>query len=134
MSEKDIVADIRLGCSRGSVRLFQNVVGLAYLKRKDGTYQKYKIGLGVGTSDLIGLVSRVVTPDMVGKTIAQFLAVEVKTPKGRLSPEQKNFIEMVKGLGGAAFVARSQDEVHNELRSLGKQDESRSEGALDNGT
>jgi hypothetical protein len=37
----------------------------------------------------------------------RFLAVEVKAECGRLSPEQKRFLEEIGGLGGLAIVARS---------------------------
>ena len=69
------------------------------------------MGLCEGSSDLIGWVSREITPDMVGKRIAQFLAVETKSPKGRASSEQKNFIAAVKKAGGAAGIARTEAEA-----------------------
>lgn len=116
MKEKELVNTIRTEVSRGNVRLFQNVVGMVYVKRGN-RYEPMRVGLGVGTSDLIGLVSVTVTPDMVGKKLAQFLAVEVKTETGKLRPEQANFIEQVKQLGGKAFVARSVQEVRDGIEA-----------------
>jgi hypothetical protein len=48
---------------------------------------------------------------MVGKTIGVFVALEVKTPKGKPTDEQINFIQRVCDLGGFAGVARSVEEA-----------------------
>jgi hypothetical protein len=68
-------------------------------------------GLCIGSSDLIGLRSLVVGPELVGQRIARFAAVEVKSPTGRLTREQTAFIETVKRLGGLAGPARSPEEA-----------------------
>lgn len=108
MSEQSIQQDIRLALgSAPGVRAFRNNVG-AY-KAPDGRVIRY--GLFVGSSDLIGWRSVVITPDMVGQTFAQFLSVEVKTPKGVVSPEQRTWIENVRKAGGVAVVARSAADV-----------------------
>ena len=57
-------------------------------------------GLCKGSSDLVGL-------DPTGR----FLAVEVKTPSGRPSKEQLNFIQRVNEAGGIAGIARSPQEA-----------------------
>ena len=44
-----------------------------------------------------------------------FVAIEVKTKKGRLSENQKQFIKEVNENGGIAFVARSVDDVRTRL-------------------
>ena len=56
-----------------------------------------------------------VTEEMVGQEIAQFAAVEVKTPKGRVKPEQQQFINHVLSAGGVAGIARSVDEAQKLL-------------------
>jgi hypothetical protein len=66
-----------------------------------------------GMADLGGWMPVEVTPDMVGKTIAVYAQVEVKTTD-RPSPEQLQWIEMVRGAGGIAGIAH--DEV--ELREI----------------
>jgi hypothetical protein len=48
---------------------------------------------------------------MVGQRFARFLSVEVKTPTGRLSPEQETWRQAVLKAGGIAVVARSVDDV-----------------------
>lgn len=62
-------------------------------------------GLCVGSSDLVGIA-----PD------GRFLAVEVKTPKGRPTKEQLRFIEAVRNAGGIAGIARSVDEALDLIR------------------
>ncbi|MEM7046052.1 MAG: VRR-NUC domain-containing protein [Pseudomonadota bacterium] len=77
-------------------RVFRNNVGVA-------TYpggERVRYGLCPGSSDLIGWMPVTITPEMVGKTVAVFLAVEVKGPRGRLSGAQENFLERVKKAGG----------------------------------
>lgn len=64
-----------------------------------------------GMSDGCGLVSVTVTPDMVGKRLAVFLAVEDKQGTGRLTDEQAKFIKAIRALGGRAGVARSDADV-----------------------
>lgn len=68
-----------------------------------------------GGSDLIGYRRVRVTEEMVGQEIAQFAAVEVKTPRGRVKAEQQQFIDHVLSAGGVAGVARSVDEAQNIL-------------------
>lgn len=57
-------------------------------------------GLTKGGSDIIGIA-----PD------GRFLAVEVKTPTGRIRPEQTVFLDVVRKAGGIAGVARSVEEA-----------------------
>ena len=75
-----------------------------------------RFGVGSpGGSDLIGYRKVTVTEEMVGQEIAQFAAVEVKTPKGRVKAEQQQFINHVLSAGGVAGVARSVDEAQKLL-------------------
>jgi len=68
-----------------------------------------------GGSDLIGYRRVTVTPEMVGQDVAVFAAVEVKTPRGRIKPEQQQFVDHIRGAGGIAGIARSVDEAKNIL-------------------
>ena len=70
-----------------------------------------------GGSDLIGYRRVRVTAEMVGQEIAQFAAVEVKTPRGRVRPEQQQFIDHIVSAGGIAGIARSVDEAKDILLS-----------------
>lgn len=104
MSEAAIQQQIRLALSRAGVVAFRNNVG-QYTDPKTGRPIRY--GLGVGSSDLIGWTPVVITPDMVGSTVAVFTACEVKTPTGRATEAQLNFIAQVLRAGGLAGIARS---------------------------
>lgn len=71
----------------------------------------FTTGLPAGFSDLFGLVPVVITPDMVGQQVAVFVALEVKTAKGRASEKQGNFLKAVNDNGGRAGVVRSADDA-----------------------
>ena len=102
-SEHEIQQRIRLACGRGPVRLWRNNTGA--LVDQQGRFVRF--GLCKGSSDLIGLRKVVVTPEMVGQRIAQFVALEIKAPQGVVSPEQQAFLRLVQELGGVASVCRS---------------------------
>ena len=70
-----------------------------------------------GGSDLIGYRRVRVTPEMVGQEIAQFAAVEVKSARGRVRPEQQQFIDHIVSAGGIAGIAKSVDEAQSLLLS-----------------
>jgi hypothetical protein len=71
------------------------------------------MGLFPGSGDLIGWRTLTVTPDMVGKPIAQFLSIEVKTKTGRVRPDQQNWLDQITTAGGHAIVARSVSDTDN---------------------
>lgn len=65
-----------------------------------------------GTSDLIGWTTVTVTPDMVGRKLAVFTAIETKESGGGVKREaQKDFIANVLAAGGFAGFARSVEEA-----------------------
>ena len=106
MTESQIQSTVhRVLGKRPDVRLFRNNVG-AY-KDPTGTFRRF--GLCVGSADLIGWVM------VDGRAI--FLSVEIKTPIGKLSPEQETWLRNVKRMGGIAFIARSPEEALAELES-----------------
>jgi hypothetical protein len=74
----------------------RNNTGVA---ERDGRVVKY--GLCVGSSDLIGLRRR----------DGKFIAIEVKAPSGRVSPEQEMFIQRIRASGGLAGVARTVEDA-----------------------
>jgi len=74
-------------------------------------------GLCTGSSDLIGWMPTLITPDMVGKKIAIFLAVEVKAGTSP-SPEQIQFIENIRAAGGIAGIAKKAEDVNKLLSQL----------------
>jgi hypothetical protein len=103
MSEQAIQQQIRLELGKGSVRLWRNNTGC--LQDRQGRMVRF--GLAPGSSDLIGLRQVTIGPEHVGKTLAVFCAVEVKAERGRASPEQLKFLQVVQTLGGLGGIARS---------------------------
>ena len=102
-SEHEIQQRIRLACGCGRVRLWRNNTGA--LVDQQGRFVRF--GLCKGSSDLIGLRSLEITPELVGQRIAQFVGLEIKTGSGTVSPEQRAFLLLVQQLGGLAAVCRS---------------------------
>jgi hypothetical protein len=87
--------------------LFRNQSGQY---QAEGRWIRYGIA-NPGGSDLIGWTTVEVTPEMVGRKVAIFSAIEVKTPTGRPTLEQTRFIEAVRRAGGIACIARSEAEA-----------------------
>jgi hypothetical protein len=80
--------------------------------------------LAPGSSDHIGFLPIRITPEMVGKFVACFVALENKREKGGvIKPEQQAFIDGVLAAGGIAGVATRYEEareiVQTRLRELG---------------
>jgi dihydroxyacid dehydratase/phosphogluconate dehydratase len=48
---------------------------------------------------------------MVGQQVAVFASIEVKTPTGRIRPDQRAWMETVQAAGGIAGVARSVEDA-----------------------
>jgi hypothetical protein len=108
MSEAAIQQDIRLALGQcPGIRAFRNNVGAI----KDRNNRLVRYGLVTGSADLIGWQTVLITEAMVGQRFARFLSVEVKTPTGRLSPEQETWRQAVLKAGGIAVVARSVDDI-----------------------
>jgi hypothetical protein len=63
----------------------------------------------VGSSDILGILPG-----------GRFLAVECKAPEGgRLSPEQRQFLDEVRALGGLSLVAKGWKDIDSALREAG---------------
>jgi len=98
------------------VRVFRNNVGVAKYgpacKTCKHNSRWVKYGLFEGSSDLIGFKTITITPEMVGKKVAVFVACETKRPaKSSVTPEQDNFISRVKEAGGIAGIVKSEEEA-----------------------
>lgn len=112
--ETAIQNQIMLALSGAGCLVFRNETSGAWVGKvahKSGDQVTLKgarmitFGLCVGSSDLVG-----VTPD------GRFLAVEVKTTRGRVTPEQRRFIDAIVAHGGVAGVARC---VNDALELIG---------------
>lgn len=123
----DVERSIMLAASKAGARIFKNTTAQGWLGQStrcsDGSIiltnpRPLKAGLCVGSSDMIGWTMRTVTPDMIGRSVALFTAIEVKSGSGRATPEQLNFIEQVRRAGGISGIARTPVEVHNLLTQM----------------
>lgn len=111
MRESSILKLVRLAASRLGITTFRNNVG-SY-RDPEGRWIQY--GLAKGSSDLICWRGVRVRPEHVGSMIAVFTAIETKSRGGRLTEEQKNFLDAVERAGGIAIVARSPEDVERGL-------------------
>ncbi|RYD38952.1 MAG: VRR-NUC domain-containing protein [Verrucomicrobiaceae bacterium] len=105
-TESEIQADIRT-LSRGNIRLFRNTSGVCKCR---GATISYGIP-GRGGADLLGWTTVRIGPEHVGRTAAIFTSLEVKTPAGRPTPEQKTWLTAVTAAGGIAGIAHSKHEA-----------------------
>lgn len=94
--EHAIQNSIRLALNPYAI-VFRANVGSAYTA--DGRY--FTTGLPKGFSDLFGF----------RRSDGRAIFIEVKTPSGRLSEAQKNFIEQMQKSGAIAGVARSPEDA-----------------------
>ena len=106
-SEQSIQQHIRLTCSTGATRLFRNNTGTL----RDQHGRPVSFGLCKGSADLIGWRTVTITSEMVGQQVAVFTSIEVKTPTGRVKPEQQQWLDAVQAAGGIAGVARSVEDA-----------------------
>jgi hypothetical protein len=117
IKEPKILKRIQLLFTSFGARIFRNNVGM--LEDKRG--QKVKYGLCTGSGDLIGWVPMVVTPEMVGKRIAVFTSVEIKTKNARTNPSQLNWMQAVNTAGGIAMIEKEPVNVMNKLLEIMKE-------------
>lgn len=64
-------------------------------------------GLCEGSSDLIGWTTIEIKPEHVGRKLAVFTAIEVKTDTGRATQAQRNFLDQVAANGGIALLCKT---------------------------
>jgi hypothetical protein len=123
MKETNAMKLIQLAVSRLGVKIFRNNVGMGWIGESQRFSRKTPVmcnpgdvlirnarplhaGLCEGSSDLIGWTQREVTPDMVGKPVAVFTALEIKrSERARVTSAQLNFISQVRAAGGIAGLA-----------------------------
>ena len=91
MSEGAIQAEIRLALSdEPGLVMWRNNVGVAMHRGSRVVY-----GLAVGSADLIGCLD------------GRFVALEIKTLTGRVSPDQRRWADLVRDRGGFVATVRS---------------------------
>lgn len=130
VSEKNLLNSFLKEYSKLGSRLFRNNTGMGWtgitagpirelrkrvlLKQGDIVLKKarpFHAGFPKGSSDLIGWTQVEVTPDMVGKSVAIFTAIEVKTEKLVATREQDAFINTVNKAGGIGLIARELKDI-----------------------
>jgi hypothetical protein len=103
VTESQLQDAIRLELGRtGEILLYRNNCGYADLRG-------HKVRFGVGSPG---------GSDLVGVYRGRAVFVEVKTPVGRQSPEQKLFQQCVERHGGIYVILRSVDEARAWLAQL----------------
>ena len=104
--ETNIMNKIMIKMSQKGYLIWRNQVGL--FKTLDGR----TVNIGIkGSSDLMAVKPTVITPEMVGQTLAVFVAVEVKAATGRQSEPQKKWQKAVEKLGVKYILARSENDI-----------------------
>jgi hypothetical protein len=116
MSERAIQNEVLLALADLGMTGWRQNVGTGWagkaIKRADGSVliqdaRPLHAGLCKGSSDIIGLRPVIITDAMIGKTLAQFVALEIKQPGQSPTPEQRHFLAFVSERGGFARVVRS---------------------------
>lgn len=124
MTESSLYPQIMQAFSRGNTRLFRQQSLLAWagkiLHRTATTItlaNPHAIKFGTpGIADLGGLTSVLITPEMIGQSVGVYLACEVKGLRTPTTAEQRDFIAMVRSLGGRAGIARSVEDAGRIIR------------------
>ena len=110
-SEKTIMQGILMLSSK-RIRLFRNNCGIARYYNAAGDDMRVEYGVGQpGGSDIIGIRTII----RGGVEIGQFVALEVKAKGKNPTPKQRQFLEVIRGLGGLAAVVRSVEEAEKLL-------------------
>ncbi len=124
--ESTVQQEIQIEAMKFNCTLMRNNSGACV----DQTGRLIRYGLGhtsskqaFNSSDLIGITTVTITPDMVGKTVGIFTAIEVKKEDWKCDKkldahEQKqfNFLEYVRSKGGIAAFANSVDNLKDIFR------------------
>ncbi len=124
-SEAPVVKRVMMRASKLKLRLFRNNRGL--FKTLDGK-RKVRAGLEAeGASDLIGIKTITITPDMLWEQIGVFVAIEVKKPSWKkpstdTEQQQQNFIDQVIKRGGIAFFINDHEDLEKKIDSFIKKD------------
>ncbi len=86
--------------------LWENKTGVAWVKARRGM-RPVRYGLP-GSPDIIGIASRKITPADVGKTVGQFVGIEVKVGSDPMKDNQKRFSKRMQELGGLFILERDE--------------------------
>ena len=120
-SEAGVANHIRLRVAQQGGLLWRNNVGA--MESADGRIVRYglaneskAVNQKVKSSDFVGVIPIPITPDMVGFTIGQFIAIETKKPGWKFTGNprelaQRKFLELVVSKGGRGYFTNGIDEL-----------------------
>ena len=132
MNESNVMRLIELALGKlPNVKIFRNNTGIGWVgqsQRINGSgnvmvkdARPLHAGLCEGSSDLIGWTEITIQPHMIGKKVAVFTALEVKRDSfARVSPKQRNFLEVVTKSGGIAGIVHSPEGAKDIIDFHGK--------------
>jgi hypothetical protein len=112
MSESAIVARCLEWLAIRRIFAWRNNTGALKI---DGRWIRYG---HPGSSDILAVTPVVITPEMVGRTVGVFTAIECKTEAGSQRANQKMFQKMVENAGGRYVLARGPDDLERHLVPL----------------
>lgn len=134
MRESTVLKDVQVHHTNMGGRVFRNNVALAWagnlikpmvrqtmiIEPGDVVLRNARplhAGLCEGSSDLIGWTPILITPEMIGRTMAIFTAWEIKQmiQGAKVTLKQKSFIEAVTLAGGLGAVVRSEQDIETEI-------------------
>ena len=114
MKESEVAPQVKQILEASGCVIFRNNIGCMKIGKR---FVRYGVG-GNGGADLIGFTPTRITPEMVGKTIAVFTAVETKRDVGgRATEEQINFIKNAQAFGAIAGFARGWEDALDIVKS-----------------
>lgn len=102
MTESQLQDAIRLVLNHPDLVLWRNNCGIAEMRG-------HRVRFGVGSPG---------GSDLVGVFRGRAVFVEIKTPTGRQSPEQRQFQQLVESKGGEYVIVRSIDDARAWLASI----------------
>lgn len=116
--ESAVTSQVRLVAAQNNILLWRNNCGGFY--DEHGRFVRYGLGseLKLASSDWIGITPMLLTPEMVGKIVGVFTAVEMKAEGFKFNKndkhllQQKHFIDIVQNYGGLAGFASSVEDFY----------------------
>ena len=118
-SEADVQNWVRIRASEEGWRLWRNNVGV--LKREDGTPVRYglandstAVNRELKSADLIGIRRVLITQDMVGTYIGQFVSIECKPSDWKANSDKRlaaqiKWQELINMMGGHAVITKGEN-------------------------
>jgi len=121
MNESNVLQIIRMKASELGWRVFRNNSGAG--KLENGNFIRFGLGnesFGMNkiikSGDLIGIRPVLITPDMVGQTIGQFVSLEVKHADWQKRDSdhekaQRRWCALINDIGGYAIITNNSEDL-----------------------